>query len=362
MLYAKDYLARDAMSAQREDPLKPAWSRDLLDSPFPPELDAPYFDNTLDAWVLSRYEDILAVFWASELSPASFNSKNIPDSFNKDESFKMRTETLEALTSGRMRVWKEHLTKETSALMEGLNWQEPVDLLSQYAQPLCLSLAAMVTEISDYDAVRMCNRAAQVSAASAEPYNQTLRSEAKAASAELRSCFHAEPEALRESGFVALSQTMLHILANAWFALMQHPQQWLLLYRQPELIEQAIEELLRYAGLARILHRTATADVDINGCIIRRGERIFLRIIAANRDPERFFHPNEVDITRRGAGHLTLGAGLHSCVGASLVRMAAATLTSPLIKRFARVTLDQPATWQGGSGFCSPISLWVRVG
>jgi len=349
------------MSAQREDPLKPAWSRDLLDSPFAPELDAPYFDNTLEAWVLSRYEDILAAFRATSLSPTSFNSKNIPDPFNKDENSKMRMETLEALASEKMRVWKEYLTKKTTTLTEELKWEESVDLLGQYAQPLCLLLAAMVTEISHHDAIRMCNKAAQVSAASAEPYDQTLRSEAKAASAELKGCFHAEPEALRDSGFVALSQTMPHILANAWFALIQHPQQWLFLYRQPELIEQAIEELLRYAGLARILHRTATADVNINGCFIRRGERIFLRIIAANRDPERFSHPNEVDITRREAGHLTLGAGLHSCVGASLVRMAAATLTGPLIKRFARVTLAQPVTWQGGSGFCSPASLWVRM-
>jgi cytochrome P450 len=75
------------------------------------------------------------------------------------------------------------------------------------------------------------------------------------------------------------------------------------------LTEQAIEELLRYAGLARTLTRTATADIDLNGSFIRRGERIILRILAANRDPERFSQPHHVDVTRSDGGHFTLGAG-----------------------------------------------------
>jgi cytochrome P450 len=140
---------------------------------------------------------------------------------------------------------------------------------------------------------------------------------------------------------------------------MQFPQEWSLLHQQPELTEQAVEELLRYAGLARTLFRTATADLDLNGFSIRKGERVVLRIIAANRDPERFTEPHRVDVTRRDGGHFTLGAGPHACVAAGLIRMVAATMTHPLVQRFASATLALPVRWQGGSGFRSPSSLWV---
>jgi len=212
------------------------------------------------------------------------------------------------------------------------------------------------------EAKKLHEKAQQISAAAADPYDPVLRSGAKSANAELRSCFHSGPEALRDSGFVALSQTLPCILANAWFALLKYPHQWRLLHQQPELMEQAIEELVRSAGLVRIIFRVAAEDVVLNGYLIRKGERIVLRITAANRDPERFHNPNEVDIARRGAGDLTLGAGPHSCVGACLIRMGAIAITHPLLKRFATANLTQPADWRGGSVFRSPWSIWVSLG
>jgi hypothetical protein len=273
----------------------------------------------------------------------------------------MRAEAMEALPPARLRAWREVLTPEAHALASTLPSEDPVNLMDAYARPLCLSLAAMVTDISRSDAERLCERARGISAAAAEPYDAVLRDRAKSTNAELRAYFHSGPEALRESGFVALSQTMPCILGNAWFALMQYPQQWSLLHREPELTEQAIEELLRYAGLVRILSRTATADIDLSGAFIRSGERVILRIIAANRDPEHFSDPNKVDIARRDAGHLTLGAGSHACVAANLIRMAAVAITHPLLQGFASANLAHPVDWQGGSGFRSPKSLWVRL-
>ena len=268
---------------------------------------------------------------------------------------------MEALSPARLRAWREQLTPEAHALAGSLPSEEPVNLMDAYARPLCLSLAVMVTGISRSDAERFCERAQGISAAAAEPYDVVLRAYAKSASAELRGCFHSGPEALRESGFVALSQTLPCILGNAWFALMQYPQQWSLLHREPALMEQAIEELLRYAGLVRILFRTATADIDLNGAFIHRGERIILRIVAANRDPQRFSHPNQIDVARRDAGHLTLGAGPHACVAANLIRMAAIAITVPLVHGFTSANPARSTDWQGGSGFRSPKSLWVSL-
>ena len=344
------------MPAKRNNPTIPNWTHDQLDSSSPPEVEAAYFDSVLNAWVLSKHADILAAFRASTLAPTGPHDKNAPDD---DLRSKIRTETMEALFPAQLRAWREKITPEVHARADTLPTAEPVDLMDHYARPLCLSLAAMVTGISRDDGIRLYERAQRVSAAAAEPYDLALRVGAKAANAQLRGCFHSGPESLRDSGFVALSQTVPCLLGNAWFALMQHPQQWRLLHQQPELTEQAIEELLRYTGLARTLTRRATADIDLNGSFIRKGEQIILRLIAGNRDPERFSHPHQVDVTRGDGGHFTLGAGPHSCVAAGLIRMVATTITRPLLQRFAPPTPALPVEWQGGSGFRFPRSLWV---
>jgi cytochrome P450 len=347
------------MPAKRDNPFVPAWSQDQLDSRCPPEMEAPYFDDHLRAWVLSRHADVLAAFRASSLSLAGPNDKDGGEPPAERERLKMRWETMEALSPAQLRAWRERIIPEVDALINRLPTEEPVDLMDGYARPLCLSLAVMVTGISRGAAEGLCEMARRVSASAAEPYDPAVRLSAKAANAKLRGCFHSGPEPLRDSGFVALSQTLPCLLGNAWFALIQHPQEWSLLHQQPELTEQAIEELLRYAGLARTLFRTATADLDLNGFSIRKGERIILRIVAANRDPERFSDPHRVDVTRRDGGHFTLGAGPHACVAAGLIRMVATTLTYPLLQRFRSASLALPIHWQGGSGFRSPSSLWV---
>jgi cytochrome P450 len=349
------------MPVRREEPAKPAWSSDQLDSPSPPEIEAPHFDDLLGAWILSRHSDVLAAFRSSSLSPTGPNSKATSEPPDEISLLKMRGETREALSPMLLRSWRERMAPLVYSLADSLPTNQPTDLVSKYARPSCLALAAMVTGVAPNDAERLKKIAEPISAFAAEPFDPILRSNAKSAKVELRSCFHSGPEFLRDSGFVALAHTMPRLLANAWFALLQHPKQWSILQKEPGLTEQAIEELLRYAGLARILFRRATEDINLNGCHISKGERIILRIIAANRDPEHFSNPDQLDVTRRGTGQLALGAGPHSCVGANLIRMAAVTITRPLLERFASVNLAEPVEWQGGSGFRSPASLVVSL-
>jgi len=351
------------MQAQREDISVPAWGNDRLDAPSSPEIEDACFDHSLDAWVFSRHADVLAAFRSPSLVPAGPNSKHTSDlePYNESKRVAMRAETLEALSPAQLRIWREQLDSEVFTLLEALSIAQPVDLMRDVARPLCLSLAAMVIDIPMQQAETLRTTAQPVSASAADPYNSTLRTRAKAANVELRHCLHSGPETLRDGGFVALAHTMPALLGNAWYALLQHPQQWRLLHDQPELTGQAIEELLRHAGLSRILFRRATEDVTLNNAHIRKGDRIVLRIFAANHDPGRFTHPGEVDITRRDAGQLTLGTGKHSCAGASLLRMAAIAITQPLVQRFASATLAQPVDWQGSAGFRSPTSLWANL-
>jgi hypothetical protein len=347
------------MCARTESYAGPHWTDDHLDSPIAPEIKAPYFDDELGAWVLSRYDDVLAAFRSPVLVPTSAKNKSNKTAPDESARLKLRAEARSALSLRHLQKWQKILLPEVNALTRSLPNNQPVDLVAKFARPLCLTLAVAVTGADPKDASRLEGLARHVSEAAAEPYDPEVRSRAAAANTRLRPCFHAGPEALRDSGFVALSHTLPCLLANAWFALLQHPHQWKLLHHRPALIAKAVEEMLRYAGLTRLLFRRAIDDLDLNSIHVRRGDRVVLRITAANKDPERFRHPNQMDWAHQGKGHLALGAGLHSCVGASLIRMAAITITRPLVERFAYAEIVGPFEWQGGSVFRSPSSLPV---
>lgn len=325
---------------------------------------APYFDSHLDAWVFSSHADLLAAFNDARLVPGgrepAGGEKGPPaEQTDENEHLKMRASTREALLPERLRTWREQLSSDANSLTDRLPAAEPIEMMSVYARPLCLAFAAIVTGISFEDAEQLDHSARIVSTATAAPEHDLSREGATEANARLREFFRSGPESLRDSGFVGLSQTLPCLLGNAWYALTRHPAQWRHLHLRPELMDQAIEELLRYAGTVRTIKRTAATDLEVNGCQLRKGERVVLQIEAANRDPQRFSQPERVDCTRRDVGHFTFGAGSHSCVAANLIRMAMKTITAPLVQRFAAARLARPVDWKGGSVFRFPGSLWV---
>jgi hypothetical protein len=351
---------RVAMHAKRENPSIPDWLRDEQGSSEPPELEPAYFDDALQAWVLSRHRDILAVLRDERAIPASVKSGEAIAPANEELRMRLRAQTLEVLSPALLRRWRQALQPELDRLLQDLHAGEPVDVLAAYARPACLDLAAVVTGISQGTAETLCEHARLVSARAANPYDTLLQAPSQVSQAKLQEGhFHAECEALRDSTFVALSQTIPCMLGNAWHALLRHPDQWRLLHEHPELTEQAVEELLRYAGLTRLIAREATEEIDIDGCRIPKGQRMILRIVAGNHDPRRFPDPEVVDVTRSAAGHVALGAGAHSCVGASLIRMSLVAVTTPLLRRFSSASLARPVEWQGGTIFQSPHSLWI---
>lgn len=348
------------MNSRAECP-RPDWSDDHLESSFPAEIKAAYFDDRLGAWVLSRYADVLAAFRSPCLAPTSASSGHNEALTDESALLKMRAETKAALSLRQLHKWQKKLASESNALSQILPTDRTVDLVEEFARPLCLLLALMVTGADPRDAKRLFKLAWYVSAAAADPYDAKARTMAARANTRLRGRFHLGPEVLRDSSFVALSHTMPCLLANAWFALLHHPGQWARLHVQPDLIVQAMEELLRYAGLTRLLFRKALEDTELNGIHLRKGDRVILRVLMANRDPQRFLDPNSIDLTRHSQGQLAFGAGSHACVGANLIRMGAITITRPLIERFARAELAGPVKWRDGSVFRAPIALPVRL-
>ncbi|WP_405443147.1 cytochrome P450 [Streptomyces avidinii] len=137
--------------------------------------------------------------------------------------------------------------------------------------------------------------------------------------------------------------TTANMLSLGTFALLQNPEQLAALRADPALIDQAVEELLRYLSVAKSFMRTALEDVEVGGQTIEAGTTVILSYNTANRDPERYPDPHTLDLGRDAGGHLAFGHGIHLCLGAQLARVEMRVAFSALLKRFPTLRLAVPA-------------------
>lgn len=137
--------------------------------------------------------------------------------------------------------------------------------------------------------------------------------------------------------------TTANMLSLGTFALLQNPEQLAALRADPALIDQAVEELLRYLSVAKSFMRTALEDVEVGGQTIEAGTTVVLSYNTANRDPERYPDPHTLDLGRESGGHLAFGHGIHLCLGAQLARIEMRVAFSALLKRFPTLRLAVPA-------------------
>ncbi|OBF84377.1 cytochrome [Mycobacterium sp. 852002-51163_SCH5372311] len=139
---------------------------------------------------------------------------------------------------------------------------------------------------------------------------------------------------------VAGNETTRNLIALGTLALIAHPDQCRLLVDDPALIPGAVEEMLRWNSPVVHMARTATADVEIRGQLIRAGDVVVMLYGSANRDEE-IFGPDaeEFKVTRHPNPHIAFGCGEHSCVGAQLARLEATVLFEELLRRFPKLEL-----------------------
>ncbi|HZN19881.1 MAG TPA: cytochrome P450 [Micromonosporaceae bacterium] len=128
------------------------------------------------------------------------------------------------------------------------------------------------------------------------------------------------------------------------YALLSHPEQLARLRARPELVESAVEELMRYVPSLHIGPiRAALADVEVGGELVRAGEVVTLSLAAVNRDPRRFDEPEHLDVTRPASRHLAFGYGVHQCIGQQLARIEMRVAYTALLRRFPTLRLAVPA-------------------
>jgi cytochrome P450 len=150
---------------------------------------------------------------------------------------------------------------------------------------------------------------------------------------------HEEAPRLVRTFLSAGLDTTVAGLGNAIYLFATHPEQWDLLREHPSLARAAFEETLRCESPFQALFRTTTEATEIAGQPIAAGEKIFVALASANRDPERWSEPYRFDITRRTTGHMAFGTGIHGCVGQVVARLEGELALTALARDVKRIEI-----------------------
>ena len=118
------------------------------------------------------------------------------------------------------------------------------------------------------------------------------------------------------------------------------PDQWALVRQRPELIPNAVEEVVRLASPIRAFTRFVTEDSEIAGVPIPQGSRVMVMYASANRDERKFADPDRFDVRRDVHDHLGFGSGVHMCMGMHLARLEIVSLLQSLARRVKTIALD----------------------
>lgn len=390
-----------------------------LANPFPiyarmRDEDPCHWSPRLKSWILTRYDDVKAVcldrgqlssdrlrpFFASMPSPEAEKISNIirylslwmvfKDPPDHTRLRRLASKVFHAKSQQGMRPQIQDITQW---LLEQLGEREEFDAISDFAGPLpCLVIMAMLgVDRSDLANVkRMSDDMALFigsSRVSAEKYDtaetatkemaQFFRDLIAQRKREPRKDLLTELVQLRDGQdkltddetismcillLFAGHETTTNHLANGLLALTQFPDQMDKLRANPSLANAAVEELLRFDGPSGAQVRLVKEPYTLHGKQMEPGQRIFIMLNAANRDPRAYSNPDQLDIERDGVAHLAFGFGLHICLGFPLARTEGQVAFPALLARYSHI---EPATdtrpWINSLVFRGMKSFPVRV-
>ena len=160
---------------------------------------------------------------------------------------------------------------------------------------------------------------------------------------------------------VAGNETTRSLIGNGMLALLKNPAQLQRLRDRPELLDSAIDELLRYDSPVQFIIRVVMEETEFKGRRLRAGQKMMILVGAANRDPAVFTAPNELDIGRREKSHISFGRGIHYCLGSPLALLEARAAFAGLLERFSSIRLLSDPENRNQIVVRGVEDLWVEV-
>ena len=308
-----------------------------------------------------------------------------------DDHSRLRKLVSRAFTVRRVSALRPRVEEITAGLLDRISGlSEPVDLVAEYAYPLPITVICELVGVAEEDRAAwhrwssafMQMQRDTMPAAAREMIDHVHelieRRRAEPADDLLTALVHVQEEDGDRLGLdelvtmvitlvIAGHETTAHLLGNATFALLTHPDQLELLRSDPGLWPGAVHELMRFCGPVQIARmRYAAEDVELGGVTIRRGEVVQPVLVSANHDPREYADVERLDVTRRpagrGEGHVGFGHGFHYCLGAALARQEGEVALRALVERFPGLALasDEPE-WVAVPGMRRLARLPVRL-
>ncbi|MFI5591061.1 cytochrome P450 [Amycolatopsis sp. NPDC051758] len=340
-------------------------------------------------WALTRYSEARAMLGDPrfEVTAGSFmRPPGIPDHCleymrtmaeqDGPEHLRLRRLVAPAFTPKRAAQLRPRLTAITERLLDELPSHAEdgvVDLVPHFARPLPMDVICELVGIPDADRPRWREYGAAVAGGMGQDFAAAIPAIITGAK-EVVARNRAEPrddligdlvraqddDRLTDTELVTLvwhlvlaGQTPVNLIANAVEALLRHPDQLAALRAEPGRWPGAVEELMRFCSPQLLTTpRFAREDVEIDGQLIRRGERVTAAMVAADRDPRVFTDADRLDVRREGPAQLGFSHGPHFCLGASIARVQTEVALSALFTRFPDLALavdDVPRAPDGGT-------------
>ena len=373
------------------------------------ERDPVHRSRLAGGWVLSRYEDVLAVLrdptWSSDernwsrfpIYRARGERAGLPDPYSEHFSSMLRLDppdhtrlrslVSKAFTPRAVEAMRPRVALLVDELIAKVESRRHMELVGEFAAPLPVIVIAELLgvpspehdrfrRLSD-EAVKLLGdgpiaekkRGIEGMRAIRDYFATIVEARRRSPQDDLISALVAAEEAgdrlsLAEMMstlvllLVAGNETTTKLIGNATLALLRHPGEIERLRADPGLLPNAVEEFLRFDGPVQLTSRMAREDRELCGRTARKGEQVVLLLAAANRDPAVFADPDRLDVGRRDVRHLAFGQGIHFCLGAQLARLEAALALEALVTRLPGLRLADPAIrWSSNTVLRGPEVL-----
>jgi cytochrome P450 family 142 subfamily A polypeptide 1 len=314
-----------------------------------------YRDEASDLWVLSRHADVFDVSKNPEVFSAAQGV--LPESdamvsivcMDDPRHQRLRKLVNRGFTPRMVGVLEHQVRQLATRIVDEAGARGTCDLVRDVAVPLPLYIIAEMLGIRHEDFDRFHDWSDRLIGVAGNYHDPVKLNDSVTAYAEygayLKDVFEDRRRnpredlvsilvAAQQDGMLAEDEEAMENDEIVMLALMQHRDQLELLRARPELMDGAVEEILRYVSPIICFRRTATRDTEVRGQAIRAGERVLLLYQSANRDEEVFAEPDRFDATRSPNPHLAFGIGPHFCLGANLARLELKVMVQELIQRF----------------------------
>lgn len=356
-----------------------------------------------EAWLVTRYEDVRTVTTDRRFSRAAVVGKDFPrmtpepivqdeaiNVMDPPDSSRLRSLVSKGFTPRNVEHMRPSIERVVAELLDGMEESgSPADLVEHLAAPLPLAAICEVLDIPDEDSWELRghartmmdfspdNRDAAVhSKAYLREYFTKLTAERRARPGDdlvsVLATARDGDEILNDKELAVMAMVLLitgqdttsNEIGNIAYTLLTRPRELAMLRERPDRIPQAIEEMLRYIPFRKGvgIPRIAVEDVEMGGVLIKAGDVVHVSYLTANRDPEKYDRPDELDLDRTGTPHMTFGWGGHHCLGAPLATMELQVAFRELLRRFPDLRLAKPADevrWSATSIWRYPVALHV---